>query len=300
MLEYMKYSITIILLFKLLLANALSFKKIPLNEMIDNSEFICAGRIVNITKTDLLLQKQLRNNIESDNYKYGDPSCGQCSNTAMFVINKTFKGKIDKDTISVPFQENVIFALPGFTVGQEYILFLEKLADSDLFIKTDARFGVKGKHLKEYENLISEYLSLDLESKKRDWIIELCINPRLSWEGMLNFKFSRSNKFTENEKSKLTKGLLNMDFDNDKYLKLLEVVQEFGKNDELIEKCFKRLKLINKSNIYEGLDLMIAINELNPKPSYQRQIDKFFDGFDNTSSDSQKLGLIKEFIKEKN
>ena len=268
--------------------------------MIDESEFIYSGRIINVTQTDSSLQKQLRNIVRSANYKYGDPSCGYCSETATFVISKSLKGQIQNDTILIPFHSNIMFALPGFSKNGEYILFLDKLADSDFFVKTDPRFGAKGSHLKEYESLISEYLNLNSEPEKRDWIIELCINPRFSWEGMLNFKFSSSKQFTENEKNKLTKGLINMDFDNDNYLKLLECVQNFGKNDELIEKCFNRLKLVKEKNVYEGLDLMQAINKLNPKPAYQQLIDKFFDGFDNKLSDTQKLELIKEFIKEKN
>jgi hypothetical protein len=89
-----------------------------------------------------------------------------------------------------------------------------------------------------------------------------------------------------------------MDFDNDKYLELLECVQDFGKNDELIKKCFNRLKLVKEKDTYEGIDLMQAINKMNPKPAYQQLINKVFDV--NGVSISQRQELIKEFIKEKN
>lgn len=293
----MKYVITIILITKVLLANAFSFREVPLNKMIDESEFIYSGRIINVTETDSLLQNQLRNIVRSDNYKYDDPSCGYCSETAIFVISKSLKGKVENDTISIPFHRNAMFALPGFSENREYILFLDDLDSFNLYVKTDPRFGTKSSNLREYESLIIEYLKLESISTKMEWIIDLCVNPRLSWEGMLNFKFSNSKQFTENEKNKLTKGLLKMDFDYDKYLKLLECVQDFGKNDELIEKCFDRLKSVKEQDVYEGLDLMQAINKMNHKPEYQKQIDRFFDGFNNKLSDSQKLELIEEFIK---
>ena len=285
---------------KVFFANALSFREVPLNKMIDEAEVIYIGRIVDIKKTDSLLQNQLRSIIKSDSFEIGDPSCGYCSETATFVISKSLKGQTQNDTILISFHSNIMFALPGFSKNREYILFLDKLNGFDFFVKTDPRFGVKGSYLNEYESQISKYLNFNSESKKRDWIIDLCINPRLSWEGMLNFKFSISKQFTENEKNKLTQGLLRMDFDNDKYIKLLECVQDFGKNDKLIEKCFNRLKLIQEKNVYEGLDLMQAINKMDSKPEYQQLIDKFFDGFNNKLSDSQKLELIKEFINEKN
>ncbi len=296
----MKYIITIILITKVLLANALSFSEVPLNRMIDESEFIYSGRIINVTETDSSLQKQLRNIVRSDNYKFDDPSCGYCSETATFVISKSLKGQIQNDTILIPFHRNFMSALPGFSKNREYILFLDKLDGFDFFAKTDPRFGAKSSYLNEYKNLITEYLFLKSDSEKRAWVIDLCINPRLSREGMLNFKFSSSNHFSESEKRIMTEGLIKMDFNNDRYLKLIKCVEDFGKNDDLIKKCFGRLKLVNEENVYEGLDLMQAINEMDPKPKYKKLIDDFFDGFDNKLSDSVKLELIREFIRIKN
>ena len=296
----MKCIITIILITKVLLANALSFREVPLNRMIDESEFIYSGRIINVTETDLSLQKQLRNIVRSDNYKYGDSSCGYCSETATFVVSNSLKGQIQSDTILIPFHSNFMFALPGFSENREYILFLDKLDGFDFFAKTDPRFGVKDSCLNEYKNLITEYLSLKSDSDKRAWIIDLCINPRLSREGMLNFKYSSSNHFSESEKRVMIDGLIKMDFNKDRYLKLLECGKDFGENDNLIKKSFERLKLVNEENVYEGLDLMQAIYGMDPKSKYKKLIDEFFDGFDHRLSASEKLELIREFIRIKN
>ncbi|MGB0868926.1 MAG: hypothetical protein ACPGSD_04945 [Flavobacteriales bacterium] len=295
----MKYIFTLFLLTKVLLANALSFREVPLNKMIDKSDFIYLGRIIKVTETDSLLQKRLRNIIRSDDYKYGDPNCGYCNETAIFVIKKALKGKVVKDTISIPFHRSFMFLIPGFSENREYILFLNDLESFNLYIKTDLRFAAKSSHLREYESLIIEYLKLKTKLKKREWIIDLCVNPMLSGDGMRNFKYVNSMHFSDNEKYELTKGLLKMDFDNDRYLRLLECVQDFGRNDKLIEKCFDRLRSIKEQKVYEGLDLMIAINTMNPKPEYQKHIDRLSDGFNNKLSDSQKLKIIEEFVNEK-
>ena len=94
-------------------------------------------------------------------------------------------------------------------------------------------------------------------------------------------------------------GLIKMDFNKDRYLKLLECGKDFGKND-LIKKCFERLKLVNEENVYEGLDLMQAIHGMDPKSKYKKLIDEFFDGSNHRLSASEKLELIREFIRIKN
>lgn len=296
----MKYILTIILISKLLLANALSFREVPLNRMIDMSEFICIGRIVNVSETDSLLQKQLKDIVMEESYDYDAPSCGYCNEIAIFVIKKVLKGKIEKDTILIPFYRSTMFALPGFSENQKYILFLDKLANSDFFIKSDPRFGVKDSYLKEYHKQITKYLNRNSESEKRDWIIDLCINPMLSWEGMLNFNISFFKQFSDREKKIMTKGLVKMDFSNDDYTELLKCVQGFCRNEELIEKCFDRLEEIKGENIYEVLYLMEAINEMDFKLEYKELIDKFCDGFNNRLSRAQNLELINEFIQHKN
>jgi len=290
----MKYLLSIILLTQVLQLSALSFREVPLNRMIDEAQFICRGKIIQLQKTDSLLQQQLRNSINKSNEK-GKATCGWCDEIATFVVNKSIKGQLQNDTIYITFHRNAMFALPGFKEYQEYILFLNELKGFGIYAKTDPRFGVKSSNLNEYETLITEYQSLVYTEEKRKWILDLCINPRLSWEGMLNFSTYSPNQFSEPEKEFLSKGLIDMEFNNDPYLRLLDLVPRFGRNDELLKKCFDRLELIKSENVYEGLDLMQAIDEMDPKEEFKVLIDQFFDGFNNKFTDSQKLELVKEF-----
>jgi hypothetical protein len=298
LIKKMKFLLPILLLIQSGRLMAFSFPEIPLNLMIERAEFICKGQIIKLEKTDSILQQQLRDRLTT--IEYGDPHCGFCTDIATFVITKEFKGGIKKDTIQIAYHFFPIFLLPGFNENREYILFLNKIEGCGIFTKTDPRFGVKSSNLDDYEKLISEYLTFNTPEEKRKWILKLCINPEFSWESMINFRSSSPDQFTDEEKEFLTTGLIKMDFDNDYYTKLLELVQEFGENDMLIIKCFNRLSLINELNVYEGLDLMQAINAMDPKPEYKDIIHKFMDGFNNKLTDTQKLELVKEFIKTEN
>lgn len=292
----MKSIITFLFITQALLANAISIKKIPLNKLIDKSEFVFRGRVIDVFKTDSLLQQQLRNITKSKNYKYGDPNCRFCSETATFVITKTLKGQVATDTISIPFYSNLMVLLPGFAKDHEYILFLSHLDSFNLFVKSHPQSSAKSSNLNEYENIITEYLKLNSLPEKRKWIINLCVNPRLSDEGLENIKYSDPEKFTPGEKKIMTDGLLKMNFTNDNYLKLLAIIQGFGKNEELISKCYTRLESITENQLYEGLDLMKAIYEMNPKKEYKKLIDDFTDKLTSAFNDTQKLESIKEFI----
>lgn len=285
----MKFIFTIILVLKVLLANAFSFVGVPLNKIIDKAEFICTGRVINVTKTDSSFQNELWS-MRHDQYEYGMPDCGLCGEIATFVIQKSLKGHIENDTILILFHRNFMHMVPGLFENQEYVLFLNSLYDSHLFVMTYPGFGSRNSKINEYESLVTEYLKINSLSEKREWIIDLCINPNHSWEGMSNFKYPSSEDFSLSEKLKMTKGLMKMDFNNDGYMTLLECVQNFGKNDQLIDKCFSRLMLLDEERKHEGFDLIKAIHKMDPKPVYQELIDSYY-------LLSKPQVLIKEVIK---
>ena len=80
----------------------------------------------------------------------------------------------------------------------------------------------------KYFRLSIDYI-LILKSKidKRNWIIDLCINPKLSYEGTLSFEYSSARDFSKEEQEKLRKGLESFSKDTYGYNELAEIVAKF-------------------------------------------------------------------------
>lgn len=267
--------------------------------MIDRASVICRGRVLKVEKTDSISRQQLL--VRRESYNYGDPSCGWCTEMALLYVERVIEGHLEHDTIEIPFYASHHLQVSGLSENREYILFLDQLIqDSEIYVQSDPRFGSKDWFLDEYEHFIEQYLHIEDEVSRRSWIIDLCIHPALSSEGTRNYS-NRSLEPSRNDKIRLMQGLLKMDFNKDHYGHLLEVVQQFGSNDELVAKCFDRLQLIKEETVYEGIDLMRAINDINPKPEYQILIDRLYPGFTAAErlSRQQKLEIIYEFLSTK-
>lgn len=271
--------------------------EIPLNKMIEKSDYIVRGTVIKTEKADTVSINKLRS--YSKHWKTNKVNCSGCSEIATVVVEKCLYGQVEKDTIEMVYKHGFMSAydppISGFKVGREYILFLGKIESLGYYARMNSRFGSRWSKLNALEDLIHTYLLLGAEKDKRKWLIETCTQPNWTYDLMRNFQYSKPHEFTAQEKKILTKGLINLDFDTNRYSKLLELVHHFGKNNTLIKKCLSRLKKIDEARIYEGLDLMRAIYKMNPTPEYKTQIDSF----DSNLSDIEKLDVIKMFLQVK-
>jgi hypothetical protein len=55
------------------------------------------------------------------------------------------------------------------------------------------------------------------------------------------------------------------------------------------------LSTIDENAVYEGFNLMRAIQKMNPNSNYKILIDRFINGFNNKLTNKEKLEIIKEF-----
>ncbi len=202
-----------------------SIKRYSLQYMIEASNYIVKGKIIYIEDVDSIRRKQLRT--KSMDMFPNSIGCGYCSKQASFVVSKVLKGEMLVDTIRINYGVNPIFLLKDFHENEEYILFLDKFEEIDSYYTTKPRSGSKSMHLDEYERLVDAYLSLKSKKDKRNWIIDLCINPKLSYEGTLSLEYSTASDFSKEEQEKLRKGLESFSIDTYGYNELAEIVAEF-------------------------------------------------------------------------
>ena len=291
------YFCTFLCLIQSVQVEAMSIRRTALPRLIESSPIICRGRIIEVVDTDSLLQSELNNVVRHASFdRYKDAVCSRCSKTALFVVEKTLKGKVETDTLPIAYDTSFMFMLPDFSEGKAYILFLNQLKGFEVYAKQDPRTGMKSEGLEAYEQFIREYLSLTNSREKRDWMLRVWVQPELSQEGSLIFRSPIAREFSEDEQSFLVQGLLQMDFAKSNYRSLLEFVLKLGENDALLEKCFDRLALIDESDVWlEGSALVEAIYALEPQEHYRPLKDKILDRHSGYS-EAQKLAWIKELL----
>jgi hypothetical protein len=298
-----------IILFLLILSGksfGFSFPEYPLMTMIEKSEFIVYGVVIDTFKTDSITKKQIIAE-NRENRKKRLCWCGSANKTAKIKILTTLKGQKHLDTIFIPYHSSGYYALPGFNKTDTLILFLNKFGIESYYGKTDPRFGVKTASLADYIKYTKTYLDFSektdsLKAKlKFNWLIDLACNSSLTWEGTKVLRNLSDTVFTDTTKLKLTKSLLGRETLKRKDEYLLEIVSEFGFNKEVFDYCVNNLEKTLNDDLYymTSLDLMQAIYEMDKKRKYEKLIDDYFDTFYKKKDKKEsQLAIIQDFIIE--
>ncbi len=284
----------------------LSIPERPLMTMIEKSEFIVYGVVIDTFKTDSITQ-QLIITENRENRKKRLCWCGSASKTAKIKIITTLKGHQQLDTILIPYHSSGYYVLPDFNISDTLILFLNKFSYKSYYGKTDPRFGVKTSAVANYIKFTRRYLDFSentdsINTKlKFNWLIDLACCKNLTWEGTKVLRNLSDTLFTDSTKSKLTKSLLARETLKRKDEYLLEIVSEFGFNKNVFDYCVKNLEKTLNDDLYylTSLDLMQAIYEMDNKRKYKKLIDNYFDTFYEEKDEKEKqLAIIQDFITE--
>ncbi len=171
----MKLRIIITILLMGIVQNVSSFpiQPQPLRKLIIESEYIIYADVIEIEK------------LEKDNFL--------SDSKAILVIRDILKGKIEKDTIKVPFYPSITCpAPPQYTKGTRVLAFLYKKEDK--FLTNALSYGAKTLNQQEYQiykKRISEFQHiLTIKNQRRrikkttNWLVSCTINKTTHWEGI--------------------------------------------------------------------------------------------------------------------
>jgi len=296
----MKALIISIFLILSLSSYSLSFKEYSLSTLIEVSDHIVIGEVIDTFSLDSISKKEITRPYNREKFHH---TCNRCNKVAKVVIFNNLKSNLTVDTISVLYHYSIFSAIPPIPRNFAGIFFLNKIDSTNYYIRSTARFSIKDsnenylKFIKEYLNINKIEDSIVKKEQLHNWNINLSIDTLISIEGVRSFKYYKG--FSELDKKKLTNGLKQFNFDKHNYQALLNIVISFSKNDTiLLKKCLDKLVKIDAGSIYEGYDLMVAINKLKYNKKGIKLINKFYGkSFNyNSISKEEQLKLITKFV----
>lgn len=295
-------SIIILLICTISMVNGQNYNKAPLREMIDSSENLIVGTVVKIETPRSSTREQLMEFAKRSELPLG---VGKCERIATVKVIDLIAGEMESGTIYIPYHVDSYWEIPGFTVNDTVLLFLNPLGPDQFYGKTNPTFGVKTEHISLYLQEIEAYLSFcdfPMQSRKEltiDWLIKLSAIPELSWDGTFDLYSIRGVDYNNSRKTLLRKAILELDVLEYRNKELIDLVAGFGYDQELIMLYIKNLErcLTNGDVEYFAHLLMKGINTMDPRRRYDKLIKRHYDIY--LQPEKKKVRqIISKFIEE--
>jgi hypothetical protein len=280
----------------------LSFPEVPLMNLIDKSDLIISGIVINTYETDSLILQDFEKFRKLTNRSY----YRNTGYTAEIKVQTIIHGSLTKDTILVPYYPSKGYLLPDFSESDTVLLFLKDPKVHEYYDKTEMRYGVKTKYIDLYVQKIKEYNGFirvpenNIDSLKLNWLIELAITPELTWEGTYTLWSMHDIEFDITSKEKMTSAILSLEKLEQKDELLLEFVSKFDYNLTVTEFCIRNLEMLLDDKYYYltcGC-LMDAIVNMDSRIKYKRLIRRYtkLDYINIDDKKRKELQVISDFI----
>lgn len=287
---------------------AIRVDQVPLQQLIDSSEYIFYGTVISISAVNKAKEQELA--AKYDYWIY----CNELEHVAKLKVLKKLKGELIFDTISINYRCGYNGYCGGYVPNDTIVTFLGRHPDGSFF-RQSCHFGIKSFGPEQYADRVNDYLSIgrSVDSIKYqaailEWHLKCAEGYYTSDEGMFflkdhnirNFGPTVPLIFDEIQKQRLSNAMLGFQPFLGNHEKLLELVGTFNRTPQLKEYIVNNLKRLEPDTAYlTAAALMTAYLKFDGRKKLKRLEKRYLQcGLDNYVALKDQFKIVREFVEE--
>ncbi len=287
---------------------AIRVDKVPLQQLIDSSEYIFYGTVISTSAVEKAKEQELA--AKYDYWIY----CNEIEYVAKLKVLKKLKGELIFDTVSITYRCGYNGYCGGYVPNDTIVTFLDRHPDGSFF-RRSCHFGIKSFGPEQYADRVNDYLSIDrnVDSIKYvaailEWHLKCAEGYYTCDEGMFFLKDHNIRNFgpegllifDEIQKQRLTNALLGFQPFLGNHEELLELVGTFNHSPHLKEYIVNNLKRLEPNSAYlTAATLMAAYLKFDSRKKLKQLQHRYLKcGLYNYKELKNQFKIVREFVEE--